>query len=213
MRRKLISIPVFHTEPEMGRAEELFKEAGISAWGEEGWLRHRREVDTYWNTVVEKLWEKLAGHRIKDVRLYQDTHVVGGDRGVEMVKKIAERGSRNHQLLLELVEGGATLMRTEKLELVREEYNLVENMIDAQNASAAEEAANRYRGRKDTLLKKRDEYIAGRIDKTLEKIGVLFLGHFHDVEKELPADIELVRIEKVEGLASEIGKWLRGLRS
>lgn len=114
----------------MGRAEELFREAGISALGVEEWLRHKREIDNYWDTVEEKLWEKLEDCRMGSVKLYQDTHVVGG-RGVEMVKKIAERGSRNHQLLLELIERGATLVRTENFGLVRKEHALIRTMTDA----------------------------------------------------------------------------------
>lgn len=55
-------------------------------------------------------------------------------------------------------------------------------------------------------MEKRDSYVAGRIDKTLERIGVLFIGHFHDVGEKLPVDIAVRQIDEVDELASGIEK-------
>ncbi len=127
------------------------------------------------------------------VRLYQDGLPVCG-RETDIVKDLAKAGSPNHQLLLWLMDKGAILMGTESPELIVEEYRLVQSALEAQKdpkqtakLAAQHEAASR------SLLTRRDEYIAKRINESLQtgETGLLFSGMLHSVERRLARDIRV----------------------
>jgi hypothetical protein len=124
------------------------------------------------------------------VRLYQDgLPVCGHERAI--VSELAGAGSRNHRLLLELETRGATLMGTESPELLVEEYQLA----TAAFAPAAAVRKNLLQQKlRDTLLEKRDRFIADRINRTLNtgESGILFLGMLHEAAKYLDPDINVV---------------------
>ena len=73
--------------------------------------------------MVDRLWtqieQTLEGMAIfyERVRVYQDGLPVCGHE-LEIVSELAKAGSRNHQLLLELKEKGATTMGSESSELL-----------------------------------------------------------------------------------------------
>lgn len=117
--------------------------------------------------------------------------------GIErlIVQSLAEQGSQNHQILLWLVDQGAELVGTESIELLMEEYRLAlasleDDAIDSASDAAAESS---QLPQAIELLRKRDRYIATRIDYVLDEatIGVLFLGLMHSVEPWLADDIEV----------------------
>jgi hypothetical protein len=124
------------------------------------------------------------------MRVYQDgLPVCRHER--EIVSELAGAGNRNHRLLLELQARGATLMGTESPELLVEEYQLAA-------AALAPGATVRTRMRQkqlhDTLLDKRDRYIAARINGTLGagETGILFMGMLHEVARYLDSDIDVI---------------------
>jgi hypothetical protein len=105
----------------------------------------------------------------------------------EIVSELAEAGSRNHRLLLNLQSRGALLMGTESPELLLEEYQLASAAL-AGRVSDAKIRRDRLR---DTLLERRDRYIADRINRTLGtgETGILFMGMLHEVARSLNADV------------------------
>jgi hypothetical protein len=115
--------------------------------------------------------------------------VCGHER--EIVSELAGAGSRNHRLLLALAERGAALMGTESPELLVEEYQLASAAF-ASGASLKREV--RQRELRDSLLEKRDRYIAQRINSTLGagESGILFLGMLHQAAKYLDSGIDVV---------------------
>jgi hypothetical protein len=54
-----------------------------------------------------------------------------------------------------------------------------------------------YKLTKKTLLRQRDEYIAQRIDQSLDEseTGILFIGAYHHVKPRLPRDIYIKEIK------------------
>ena len=58
----------------------------------------------------------------------------------------------------------------------------------------------KYRLAKNRLLRKRDNYIAKRIDETLTQgeVGILFLGAYHNIIPKLAKDIRLIEVKEVE---------------
>lgn len=146
--------------------------------------------------VVEKMWDETEGVVANlpvnpgTVRVYQDGLPVCGHEQ-EIVSDLAEAGNRNHRLLLKLQARGATLMGTESPALLVEEYQLATAAF-ASGATARTEIRQKQLG--NTLLERRDRYIADRINGTLGagESGILFLGMLHKVTRYLDSDINVV---------------------
>lgn len=186
--RTLYYIPIIHTAADMGTLGAQVQGAKLSALGRQGLARNA--------AVVEKLWEEiesaLAGlpFAAGSVRVYQDGLAVCGHEQ-KIVAELAGAGNRNHALLLKLQAQGATLMGTESPELLVEEYQLA---VAAFAPRATAGAAIRRKELHDTLLDKRDRFIADRIDGTLGvgESGVLFVGMLHKVAMHLNPGIKVV---------------------
>jgi hypothetical protein len=155
-----------------------------------------RQGLTHNAAVVEKMWEEIEHAVVRlpptqgTVRLYQDgLPVCGHERAI--VSELAGAGSRNHRLLLELEALGATLMGTESPDLLVEEYQLA---TAAFAPGTAVRANLRQQKLRDTLLEKRDRFVADRINRTLGagESGILFLGLLHEAAKYLDPDIDVV---------------------
>jgi hypothetical protein len=185
--RKLVYIPIVHTLADMGTLGASIQSAKLAALGRQG-LAHGA-------AVVEKMWdqiERVVGNLPVSpgrVRVYQDGLPVCG-REREIVEELAQAGSRNHRLLLALEARGAALMGSESPELLMEEYRLASAAWATGRASHARVRPNRS---DDTLIERRDRYIADRIGKTLGagETGILFMGMLHEVGKYLDSDIEV----------------------
>ena len=127
------------------------------------------------------------------VWLYQDGLPVCG-RELELVDELARADSRIHRLLQHLREKGATIMGTESSELLVEEYQLFKNVLASGTAPIAALGEARRRALQDSLLKRRDQYIAQRINDTLPKgeTGLVFLGMLHSVAPWLDKYIQVI---------------------
>jgi pheromone shutdown protein TraB len=55
----------------------------------------------------------------------------------------------------------------------------------------------KYKLVKNSLLDSRDEFIAKRIDETLNQgeTGIIFIGAYHNIKKRLPQDIQIIEIK------------------
>ena len=186
--RKLVYIPIIHTQADMGALGASIRSVKLSAFGRQG-LAHNA-------AVVEKMWEEIEATVGKlevspgSVRVYQDGLPVCGHEQ-EIVAELAAAGSRNHRLLLSLQARGAVLMGTESPELLVEEYQLASAALAAGGASHAKLRRDRFH---DTLLERRDRYIAERINSTLGagETGILLIGMLHEVTKSLDPNIQVV---------------------
>jgi hypothetical protein len=174
----------------MGALKESVARASIEKMGRAGLARKIAAIDQIW-TEIEAAIKALAlsGER---VRLYQDGLPVCG-REVEIVTELAQAGSRNHQLLLRLMAQGAVLMGTESGDLLLQEYQLAKQSLTAKPLRAAGVAGSR-RASSDTLLQRRDQFMAQRINDTLKdgETGILFLGMLHALERYLNPDIKVI---------------------
>jgi len=185
--RKLVYIPIIHTAADMGTLGASIRGKKLSTLGRQGLTRNA--------AVVGKMWEEIEGVAARlpftqgTVRVYQDgLPVCGHER--EIVSELAGAGSRNHRLLLELEARGATLMGTESPELLVEEYQLA----TAAFASGATVVTDiRQQQSRDTLLEKRDRFVADRINRTLGdgESGILFMGMLHAITQYLDSDIRV----------------------
>lgn len=189
--RRLIYFPILHTESDMGALSESVRRATVRKLGERRWKNQVNAVDRMW-ADIEGVIDGLALPYEK-VRLYQDGMPVCG-REREIVTELATAGSRNHRLLLRLMERGATIMGAESSELLVEEYELVKQVLGAADVRKETTMDDRLKALSRSLLKRRDQYIASRINATLlpGETGILFLGMLHSLASLLDEDIRVV---------------------
>ena len=185
--RTLIVIPIIHTEQDMGSLLEQVKQEYVTRYGHEKWTEHLKSIDEVWSGIRRMIAELDLPYA--SVRLYQDG-LAQCNKEADIVKDVAARGSKNHQLLVELMEQGARLMGTEDPDLLLQEYQFLQGALGGGKQGHENQREDQSR----RLLSGRDRFIAGRINATLSagEIGLLFLGLAHSVEPLLDADI-LVR--------------------
>jgi len=147
------------------------------------WEQHLKKINDLWTGIELRLNQKNL--RYDQVRVYQDGLPVCG-KELQIVQDIADSGGRNHQLLLNLVQKGATLMGTEDPSLLIKEYQLIKNTSQQKSSGKDTEKRANY-------IAERDAFIANRIDTTLKEgeTGILFLGMLHKVDEKLPSDIAI----------------------
>jgi hypothetical protein len=189
--RRLIHIPVIHTQADMGSLSPAIRAISIQKLGQKGWEQNVDAINRIWAQI-----EQAIGHwslAYPKVRLYQDGLPICG-RELEIVTDLAKAGSRNHQLLLHLKEQGATIMGTESAELLVQEYDLTKEILDAHKSAKAPGLADRQKTLGRTLLRQRDQAIAERINRTLRsgETGLLFLGMLHSPDAWIARDIQII---------------------
>ncbi len=187
--RTLIYFPIVHTQADLGSLGESAKRMTLRKLGPMGWRRKAQAIEQRW-TEIEGAIEAL-GLDYARVRIYQDGLPVCG-RELMIVRELAAGGSRNHQLLLRLIDQGATLMGTESSELLVQEYELARQTLDQGPAGTAGQV--RKPAPSAAILEARNRYIAGRINATLKpgETGLLFLGILHSLQGLLDPDIRII---------------------
>ena len=180
--RALIYFPIIHSPQDLGSLGQV-----------SGNLRTNEQESNYLD-AVKHFWEMIAATiddfklDYKALKLYQDGLPVC-EKEKEIVAEVAESGSQNYRLLQTLSGKGAVLMGTESPELLAKEYALMTQMLNAVDSTeiCSENA--------QILLNQRDEFIAQRIDETLQdnEMGILFLGLLHNIETKLPKDILVIQ--------------------
>ena len=174
----------------MGVWGGAIRRLSIEKLGHREWERSVKAIDQLW-TIIHETIEKLD-LLYPRVRLYQDGLPNCG-REVQIVTDLANAGSPNHQLLFFLMEKGATLMGTESADFLLEEYQLVQQVLSAQDLGEAERVQARQESLSHSLLERRDRYISERINETLREgeTGILFLGMLHSLEDKIAKDIQV----------------------
>jgi len=203
--RKLLIIPIVHNAADLGRLEHRLEQIKRATMPRERIEASRKQVARFWGElrVAIESWQL----DFSKVVVFQDalplapaTHV---GLEIKIVKELAAVGSANHQLLEWLHEHGASILGTESPELLVAEYSLVRKQLGmAENPSSNQETprilettaeAAEIAAQLADLLNRRDQFIAARIDTTLEQdqTGIILIGMLHHVEKWLPDDIEV----------------------
>ena len=191
--RRLIYVPIIHTEADLGSLAEEIEERTKAVFGDADWQKHKEDVNRYWQEIFD-YWE---GKNIPGLKIFQDGMPVDGIAGENIVKSMANNGSINYKIIERLIDKGAEIIQTEDAELLKEEYFLTRDLTKSDPASISLTALSHYKSRKDWLLKARDTYIARRINESLKdgETGVCFLGASHQILSRLPKDIEVITLK------------------
>jgi len=193
--RRLLYVPIIHTEADLGSVGKDIAKRGVKEFGETLWKKHE--------TTVLGFWEAIEGYfdsiQVSGFKVYQDGMAAGGETATAIVQEVLQTGSRNYQVISELIRKGAILVKTEDLNLVREERDWILKITQAKNRTQKLDAALKYKLVKNNLLERRDKFIAKQINDTLqgEERGILFIGAFHNVKKWLQKDIEVEELKDI----------------
>lgn len=191
--RALIYFPIIHSTSDLGSLGKTVN--GLRA--DEQVQKQAAAIAQFWTMVATTLDSLELDYT--NLKIYQDGLPVCG-KEKEIAADVAATGSQNYRLLQDLQHKGAILMGTESPELLLQERTLMMQLLQsAEHSEVASETAR-------TLLERRDDYIAKRIDETLEEeqMGLLFLGLMHGIETKLPPDIVFIQpFGKVTGIAGK----------
>jgi len=204
--RPLIYVPIIHSEADLGGAADEVRKQFEQFLGAGAWTHRYASVEAMWDGLRAKLLAlplEWAG-----IRLYQDgLPVCGWER--QIVSDLAAKGSRNHQLVAELMERGATLMGTEDPALLVEEYRRFQRLTLAAQQNEPDSVAEELIRRGEELLRQRDTFIAQRIDTTVQEgeTGLLFLGLSHGVDELLTGKFEVRHL--IHSLPFGTNPWRR----
>jgi len=145
-------------------------------------------IDEMWDGIAAKImglalpWDKT--------RIYQDGLPVCGEE-LKVAERLAESGSRNHQLILKLVAQGAQLEGTESMELLLREHDLLNVLLMKHSGAERAAAMAQYQAKSRDLLKMRDGFIFHRIKSAIlqqDLVPLVFMGVMHRVDKLLEKD-------------------------
>jgi len=211
--RKLLYVPIIHMEADMGSAASAIDSKSASLCGEERWAKHKETVAKFWGNVADY----FATVDTSNLKIYQDGLLANGELGSRIIEEGAKRGSKNHQIILNLMRRGAKLMKTEDPSLLKEEYKSITRLTQSKSAAERIIAYARYKLRKGQLTKARDKFAAKTIDETLKEgeTGVLFIGSYHNVLPYLPEDIAVEQVkdrEKINAYFKELTSRGEGRR-
>ncbi len=194
--RKLLYVPVIHLDSDLGSIAPTIDKRSAEICGRERWKKHKQTVTTFWNEI-EEYFKRLDPANLK---IYQDGLMAAGELGQKIIEEGAKRGSKNYQVILDLVKRGGEIRKTEDVELLKEEYGRILKLAQTKSLWEKTTAYIGYRFHKDKLMDKRDRFIAKTINETLkeEETGVLFMGAFHDVITHLVEDIAVEEVKNHE---------------
>jgi hypothetical protein len=194
--KKLIYVPIIHTSADLGSLAEDVSNRGILVLGEELWKKHLRTIDNYWN-VISAYFDSLE---VSGFKIYQDGMVTEGEIARKIVEDGIKCGSKNFELILKLINRGAVLIKTEDINLVKKEHDMLIRITKAKTKRDRLVLSMKYEINKNELLKKRDEFIAKRINLTLKhgETGIIFIGAYHNIERYLSNDIEIYEVKERE---------------
>ena len=193
--RTLLYVPIIHTEADLGSVGADMAKRGLKEFGETLWKRHQETVLGFWDAI--------AGYfdsiEVTGFKVFQDGMAADGELGMTIVREAVKTGSRNYQIVSELIRKGAILVKTEDIDLVREERDWILKVTQAKSRAQKLDVAMQYKLAKKNLLDKRDKFIAKQINDTLQEEGrgILFIGAFHNVRKWLQRDIAVEEIKDI----------------
>ena len=170
--KRLIYVPVIHNAADLGSLAAPVRARYQRELGDAAWREREQAVERLWDTIRRRIDDLRLD--FGDVLIYQDGLPVC-EHELEIVRELAGAGSRNHQLILDLVGRGASLMGTEDPQLLIREYQLQRARLDPQPGGGASAASPDEAGE---VLALRDRAIARRIAETLRdgRVGLLFLA-------------------------------------
>ena len=158
------------------------------------------KFNRFWEQVEKQITE-LESKLGKVNRIYHELIPVGGEDGRKVIKELNEK---SHKIIQACLDKGAQLEAVEDSDLLTEFMDWSRCLIvGLQNQKVLAMVYEFY----SKVGKKRNEYIAGKIDETLktDEIGILLMRENHQVQ--FPPDIQVFYV--APPALDEIKRWFR----
>lgn len=168
--------------------------------GEDTPEEYLSKLEKYWEQVKKQLDElesKLGAVNV----IYHELVPASGEEGCKSVEDLCKD---SHALIKAYMEHGARLDALEEVDILTEFMDWGRCLlIGLQNSGVANKVYDAYM----ESGKKRNEYIAGKIDETLndDEIGILFMRENHQVQ--FPSGIQVFYV--APPALDEIRRWIR----
>lgn len=206
--RKLLYVPIVHSESDLGSLGPAIDRRSASLCGEKRWAEHKETVSRFWQSVADYMLSlDSAG-----LKIYQDGLAADGELGRRIVEGAARGGSKNHQVILDLIKKGAEIRKTEDASLLIQEYESISRRLSGGEPSEAISSYPRSRAQRDRLTEERDRFIAKTINETLKdgEMAILFMGAYHNVRSGLADDIVVEDVKEQEAMKAYFQELLFG---
>lgn len=192
--KKLLYVPIIHMEADLGSVAPAIDKRSSQICGKEHWNKHKKAVSGFWDSIAN-YFDLLDASNLK---IYQDGLMIDGKIGKKIIEEGARKGSKNHQIVLKLIEKGAEIRKTEDIHFLKKEYDSLIKLSQTKSPIEKTLAYMGYKMRKNPLMKKRDKFIAQRINETLKdgEVGVLFIGVHHNVLSQISKDIIVQEVKE-----------------
>ena len=186
----LIYVPILHAQEDAGHTTSILAKNDRNEIV-------RRKIDTA-PSAVDEMWEgiaaKVEGLNLPwdQVRIYPDGVPVCGNE-LELVTRLADRGCRSSRYILKLIESGAIVEGTEDMELLIQEYDLLNRLLMRRSGVGQQQANAEYQASSRGLLAVRDQFIFNRIAATLQpgELPLVFMGVMHRLDKLLEKEFSV----------------------
>jgi translation elongation factor EF-G len=168
--------------------------------GEEPPTDYIEKLDKYWEQV-EKQIRELESKLGKVTRIYHELIPAGGEDGSKAIKELSDK---SYEIIQTCRKKGAQLEAIEEVNLLTEFMDWGRClMVGLQNQQVLTRVYESY----TEVGKKRNEYIASKIDETLkaDEIGILLMRENHQVQ--FPSDIQVFYV--APPALDELKRWLR----
>jgi len=207
--RTLIYVPIIHSVADMGSMGDELKHKSVSVLGENVWQKHTDTVNGYW-AAIQSYFENIDLY-VPGIKIYQDGMFVDGEMAMKLINDGVKSGSKNSEIVSNLITRGAILVKTEDFKMVRDEYDGLQLIIKSKTNIKKLIQLLRYKILKSIFLRRRDRFIAATIDETLgpNETGILFIGAYHNVMKRLPKNITVIELKEV----AKIRKYQKTIQS
>lgn len=181
---RLIYVPILHAGDRSEQTSAVLPKTKSS--------RRKRSDAALDLSAIDEMWEgiaaKMEGLELpwNRARVYQDGVPVCGNE-LALVTRLAESGSRCSSFVLGLTRKGATIEGTESMDLLIEEYDLLNKLLMKRSVSEQQAANAEYQARSRELLTLRDRFIFERIAATLQEgeLPIVIMGIMHRLDKLL----------------------------
>ena len=158
------------------------------------------KYNKYWEQVEKQITELIA--KLGEVnRVYHELVASAGDEGLKAVKDLSER---SHNMIKSCLAKKVQIEAAEDVDILTEFMDWSRCLlIGLQNPRVVSKVYESY----TEIGKKRNEYIARKIDETLKEneIGILLMRENHQVQ--FPSDIQVFYV--APPALDEIKRWLR----
>lgn len=194
--RKLLYVPVIHVGPDLGSIASTIDKRSAEICGRQRWDQHKQAVMVFWDTIDSYFKKPNA----RNLKIYQDGLMADGELGQKIIEEGARKGSRNYQIILDLMSRGGEIRKTEDVALLKEEYKRILKLAQTRSVWERIMAYIGYRLHRDRLMEERDKFIAQTVNETLKEgeTGVLFIGAYHDVFPHLDKDMAIKEVKERE---------------